>query len=168
MEQHDPSDDDIAESIEGQAEETRRRARVFRRPVELITDAELSPHQRRLKRERIYVILQIIRVPLLLLAMLVWALWGLWWLAAIIFVVSIPLPGVAVVLANEKGTKRDHRQQSTYKPAAARMHHNQLRQAQALEPPPPKEVGQGPEVIDADPDPATPDHPTDPRKDDTP
>ncbi len=166
MEQHDPTDDDVVESIEGQAEETRRRARVFRRPVELITDAELSPHQRRVKRERLYLILQIIRVPLLLLAMMVWALWGLWWLAAIIFLVSIPLPGVAVVLANEKGAKRDHRQQSTYKPATARMQQDQLRQAQAVEAPPPKEVEQGPEIIEADPDSPTPDDPTDPRKDD--
>ena len=157
MEQHEPSDEPIAQSIDGEAEESRRRRR-FRRPVELITDAELAPHQRRLKRERLYLILQVIRVPLLLLAMAVWALWGMWWLAAIIFLVSIPLPGVAVVLANEKAGKRDERQRSVYKPAAGRAHTYQLHQNRnrELEPPPPPELEPGPAIIDADPDPDVP------------
>ena len=75
-----------------------------RNEVLLITDKKRTHSQDIRHRRRIYNIIQISRVPLLAFAGLCWMMWGLWWVAAIIFVISIPLPWIAVVIANaQKG-----------------------------------------------------------------
>ena len=108
-----------------------------RNEVLLITDKKRTQSQDIRHRRRIYNIIQISRVPLLAFAGLCWMMWGLWWLAAIIFVISIPLPWIAVVIANARGEPRDPRERAVYKPALIREMNEQLRleaeRARALE-----------------------------------
>ena len=113
--------------------------RVLRRGVRgrssraLITDAAFTPEQNRQSRERQYAILQGLRLPFILLALVaVWA--NLWVLAGILFVVSVPLPWIAVVRGNARGEVRDARQKNVYKPAAARQQMLSQQQHSAIQP----------------------------------
>lgn len=117
---------DDARLVDITASEARRRR--FARKSELITDAKRSSYQDRLHRERVYGILQLVRLPLIVLAVALYWVWGWWILALIVAVISIPLPGIAVVIANGKGEPRDKRAQNVYKPAAYReaVSHAQL------------------------------------------
>ena len=47
--------------------------------------------------------------------------WENWWLALIFFCISIPLPWISVVIANDSNEVRDKRTANVYKPAAARQ-----------------------------------------------
>lgn len=102
--------------------------KIFRRnEILLITDKKRTHSQDIRHRRRIYNIIQFSRVPLLAFAGLCWMMWGLWWLAAIIFIISIPLPWIAVVIANARGEPRDPRERAVYKPALIREMNEQLR-----------------------------------------
>lgn len=46
-----------------------------------------------------------------------------WILATILFVISVPLPGIAVVIANGRGEAKDERTKQVYKPQIARAKH---------------------------------------------
>ncbi|WPF65237.1 DUF3099 domain-containing protein [Corynebacterium sp. 22KM0430] len=99
-----------------------------RRRVALITDAHRTPEQDLRHRERLYGIMQGVRLPLIFLALLALVTWENWWVAGVLFCVSVPMPWLAVVIANGRGEPRDPRAQQVYKPALARQ-----QQAAALE-----------------------------------
>lgn len=117
LSQDDQTVDAQAEDVvDSSVPHSRRRRRMARA---LITDAVTSPEQNRQSREKQYAILQGLRLPFILAA--IWASWMSWWvLAAILFVVSVPLPWIAVVLGNAQGEKRDARSKNVYKPAVVR------------------------------------------------
>lgn len=132
---------------------TERASRRFRRGRKnraLITDASYTPEQNRQSREKQYAVLQGLRLPFIVAA--VAAAWAHWWvLAGILFVVSVPLPWIAVVRGNAQGEVRDTRQKNVYKPAVARQEQQMLAQQQrtALDS---AEAGRGssPAIIDHD------------------
>ncbi|MBC3185412.1 DUF3099 domain-containing protein [Corynebacterium sp. zg-331] len=99
-----------------------------RRRVALITDAHRTPEQNLRHRERLYGIMQGVRLPLIALALLALVAWNNWVIAGVLFCVSIPMPWIAVVIANGRGEPRDPRVRRVYKPALARQ-----QQATALE-----------------------------------
>ena len=73
--------------------------------------------------------MQGLRLPFIVAA--VAAAWANWWvLAGILFVVSVPLPWIAVVRGNAQGEVRDTRQKNVYKPAVARQEQQMLAQQQ--------------------------------------
>lgn len=94
--------------------------RLRNRKVALITTASYSPAANRRKRERHYMWIQGMRIPFLLLSGLTYLFWENMWLSAILFVISVPLPWIAVVIANGIGEPRDPRAPAVYKPALAR------------------------------------------------
>lgn len=99
----------------------RRRPRLTRRNAELITSAQRSPAENRRSRETKYLILQGMRIPFVLLAIAAALWWQNWFLAIVFFAISIPLPWISVVIANNSNEVRDKRTQNVYKPAAARQ-----------------------------------------------
>lgn len=86
----------------------------------LITDARVGPGQDRNRRERQYATLMALRIPSLVAAVFTWYVFHsvLW--TAVVVGVTLPLPWIAVVLANGRGPKKDARERNTYKPAVAR------------------------------------------------
>ncbi|WP_096456589.1 DUF3099 domain-containing protein [Corynebacterium suranareeae] len=99
----------------------RRLTKLFHRnDVLLITDKKRTPMQDMRHRRRIYNVIQALRIPLLILAGVSWIVWHAWLLALIIFVISVPLPWVAVVIANGHGSPRDPREKNVYKPGLIR------------------------------------------------
>ncbi|MHA2789140.1 DUF3099 domain-containing protein [Corynebacterium sp. S7] len=111
------------------------RSKYFRfktSPAQLITDAIRTPEQNRHSREVRYLILQLSRIPFILIAMVL-AFTSNWGLAAIFFLISIPLPWISVVIANGKGEVRDKRTRNVYKPAAARYAEMESQRRAALE-----------------------------------
>lgn len=116
-----PRTDDDRDTVDVDVDAVPHRRRIGRRrPKALITDARRSPEQNIRSRERTYMILQMLRLPFILLS--IFSAWYLsnWWLASILFVVSVPLPWIAVMIGNGQGEKRDARSRNVYKPAAAR------------------------------------------------
>lgn len=108
---------------EKQAGSTARRFSVRgrrRSDVELITDARQSPLENWRHRKRVYAILQGLRIPFLLASGVAYVWLHNWILAAILFVVSVPLPWIAVVIANGVGEPHDPRRKQVYKPQVAR------------------------------------------------
>ncbi|WKD59143.1 DUF3099 domain-containing protein [Corynebacterium caspium] len=87
------------------------------RQAELITSKQRSASQNRQHRERMYALLQGVRIPLIALGFVAFAVWHAWWLTLILIIISIPLPWVAVVIANGRGEPRDKRTPQVYKPA---------------------------------------------------
>ena len=96
-----------------------------RRNVELITDARRSPMEDWQRRRRIYAVLQGSRIPFLLAAIGVYTLWHNLWIFGILVAISVPLPWIAVVIANAVGEPQDGRQQRVYKPGVAREQQKQ-------------------------------------------
>ncbi len=96
--------------------------------VALITDAHASRHDNYEYRKRTYSLLQWSRIPLLLAcgATIMWSDW--YWLATILLVVSVPMPWIAVVIANGHGEKADKRAPRVYKPALVRQQNYQWAQ----------------------------------------
>ncbi|MCS4491004.1 DUF3099 domain-containing protein [Corynebacterium sp. ES2794-CONJ1] len=92
-----------------------------RKKAALITSARQSPAENRKQRERQYAIIQAIRLPFLALAAFSYLYLELVWFSAVLFVISVPLPWIAVVIANGVGQPRDPRERSVYKPALARQ-----------------------------------------------
>lgn len=93
--------------------------RRAREDVELITDARTSPMIGWHHRRRVYLLLQLLRLPLFIASGVVW--WTthshLW--AVLIVLISLPLPWIAVMLANEPGDP-DKDSRKVYKPAVVR------------------------------------------------
>lgn len=111
----------------------KRRRFAFRRPKPaLITDATRSPLEDWAHRKRVYAWIQFSRVPFLLAAGASYMWLHNWILATIFFVISVPLPGIAVVIANGRGEAKDERTKQVYKPQVARARQQQVEQALAL------------------------------------
>ncbi|WP_245670209.1 DUF3099 domain-containing protein [Corynebacterium crudilactis] len=85
-----------------------------------MTDKKRTPMQDMRRRRRIYNVIQAARIPLLILAGVSWIMWHAWFLAVVLFIISVPLPWVAVVIANGQGDPRDPREKNVYKPALVR------------------------------------------------
>lgn len=86
----------------------------------LVTSARVTAAQNRAKRQRQYMWIQGVRIPFLTLSAVAY----LWWhnipLAVLLFLISVPLPWIAVVVANGVGEPRDRRAPQIYKPALIR------------------------------------------------
>ena len=94
---------------------------LFRsKKVELITQVERSPYQNWLHRKRVYNILQGSRVPFLGASAVAYLHFHQIVLSAILFLICVPLPWIAVVIANGHGEPKDARTRNVYKPQAAR------------------------------------------------
>ncbi|MDH2455095.1 DUF3099 domain-containing protein [Corynebacterium bovis] len=88
--------------------------------VSLITDARRSPLENWHHRRRVYAALQLARLPIFAVAGVVLWLTHNVAATAAIGAVSLPLPWIAVLLANEKGEGGDPRERRVYKPGLAR------------------------------------------------
>ena len=99
--------------------ESRGTRRGTRQAPVLITDAKRTPSADRRIRAKRYAWLQGIRIPLLVLAICCYFFWDQELVAAGLILVSVPLPWLAVVVANARGEPRDPRRRQVYKPGAA-------------------------------------------------
>lgn len=72
----------------------------------LITAAAPSHDDQHAARKRKYVIMMSLRLPCLLLAL---AFYNVWWLALAFLVLSIPLPWIAVLIANDRPPRKSER-----------------------------------------------------------
>ena len=108
---------------------TNRRGRRGPEAV-LITDARQSRIRNYNYRRHTYAVLQWSRIPLLLLAAAAFLWWDLAWLAAILTVLSVPMPWIAVVIANGVGEPADKRSPRVYKPGVVREQNRRGEEAQ--------------------------------------
>ncbi|MEU4802406.1 DUF3099 domain-containing protein [Actinosynnema sp. NPDC023587] len=69
----------------------------------LITDAALSYEEQHAARKRKYAIMMGARIPCLLLAMV---FYQTWWLALAFIALSVPLPWMAVLVANDRPPRK--------------------------------------------------------------
>ncbi len=69
----------------------------------LITGAEPSLDDQLAARKRKYVIMMVCRIPCLVLAGLTY---HTWWLAMTFLVISVPLPWIAVLIANDRPPRK--------------------------------------------------------------
>lgn len=86
----------------------------------LITEAEPSYDDQQAARRRKYAIMMSMRIPCLILAV---ACSPIWWLSLIILAVSIPLPWMAVLIANDRAPIKQeqvHRYQRSHRALEAR------------------------------------------------
>ncbi len=72
----------------------------------LITTAAPSYEEQHRRRVRKYLTLMSFRVPALILAAIAYGLWGNGLISLAIIVVSIPLPWIAVLIANDRPPRR--------------------------------------------------------------
>lgn len=72
----------------------------------LITEAAPSYQEQFDARRRRYAIMMAMRVPLLVAAVFAYRIW---WLALILILLSIPLPWMAVLIANDRPARRRER-----------------------------------------------------------
>lgn len=72
----------------------------------LITEAEPSYDDQQAARRRKYAVMMAMRIPCLVLAVWVYQYTSIWWLALLILAVSIPLPWMAVLVANDRPPKK--------------------------------------------------------------
>lgn len=96
----------------------------------VITSAKRSRLADWRHRRHLYAALQLARLPLFAAAVAVYGLLHSPVLAALIAVVSLPLPWVAVLLANDAGDGQPKGQPKVYKPALVRE--QRAREMQAL------------------------------------
>ncbi len=94
--------------------------------MSVITDARRSPLDDWRHRRHLYAALQLARIPLLGAAVAAYAWLHSPALAAVFAVISLPLPWVAVLLANEKTDDREKGQPKVYKPALARQYRDSI------------------------------------------
>ena len=155
-------DQDTVDAVEDPGEDSRRRL-LRRRRAELITTARRSPAENLRHRERVYTWLQLSRLPALLISAGSYLWLGDWIISGILFIISIPLPWIAVVIANGKGEVRDKRTRNVYRPQAAREYYAAVeasRQAQLENPQhrplSPGDAGEAaePDIIDHEEDPS--------------
>lgn len=97
--------------------------------VSLITTAKKPRLDDWRHRKRVYAALQLARIPLLVLAVVAYAWLHSPLLAAFFAVASLPLPWVAVLLANEKAPDTEKGQPKVYKPALVRQQRQATRTA---------------------------------------
>ncbi|ONI87110.1 hypothetical protein ALI22I_21825 [Saccharothrix sp. ALI-22-I] len=69
----------------------------------LITEAEPSFEEQHAARKRKYAIMMGARIPCLILAMV---FYQTWWLALAFIVLSVPLPWMAVLIANDRPPRK--------------------------------------------------------------
>ncbi|WP_409187055.1 DUF3099 domain-containing protein [Amycolatopsis sp. VS8301801F10] len=72
----------------------------------LITEAEPSLDDQLAARKRKYVIMMVCRIPCLVLAGLTY---HTWWLAILFLVISVPLPWIAVLIANDRPPRKSEK-----------------------------------------------------------
>lgn len=72
----------------------------------LITAAEVSYDDQHAARKRKYMIMMAMRVPFLVLALV---FYQTWWLALALVILSIPLPWIAVLIANDRPPRKSER-----------------------------------------------------------
>ena len=108
---------------------TNRRGRRGSDPV-LITDARQSRIRNYNYRRHTYAVLQWSRIPMLLLAAAAFLWWDLAWLATILTILSVPMPWIAVVIANGVGEPADKRAPRVYKPGVVREQNRRWEEAQ--------------------------------------
>jgi Protein of unknown function (DUF3099) len=75
------------------------------RPV-LITRAAIPYEEEHRQRVRKYLTIMAFRIPALLLAALAYSIWHNGWISLLIVAVSIPLPWMAVLIANDRPPRR--------------------------------------------------------------
>lgn len=68
----------------------------------LITEAQASFDEQHRARVKKYSILMAFRIPALIGAAIVFSATGLWWISLLIVAASIPLPWMAVLIANDR------------------------------------------------------------------
>ncbi|MET9486761.1 DUF3099 domain-containing protein [Nocardia sp. NPDC006630] len=68
----------------------------------LITEAAVSLEQQHHNRVRRYTIIMAFRIPCLVLSAVAYSIWGNWVISMLIIGVSIPLPWIAVLGANDR------------------------------------------------------------------
>ncbi|MGW0042703.1 DUF3099 domain-containing protein [Rhodococcus sp. NPDC003348] len=89
-----------------------------RNPI-LITDAAQSFDEQQRARIRKYTIMMGIRIPALVLAAIAYSAWGNGWISLLIIGASIPLPWIAVLVANDRPPRRaDEPRRFDHKPVA--------------------------------------------------
>lgn len=69
----------------------------------LITEAEPSYDDQQASRRRKYALMMSMRIPCLVIACLCYQIW---WLAVLIIALSIPLPWIAVLIANDRPPRK--------------------------------------------------------------
>jgi len=79
----------------------------------LITQAAPSYQEQHAARRRKYTIMMAMRIPLLIAAVFSYQIW---WLALILIVVSVPLPWMAVLIANDRPARKAEKV-SRYRPS---------------------------------------------------
>ncbi|WP_340688462.1 DUF3099 domain-containing protein [Amycolatopsis coloradensis] len=72
----------------------------------LITEAAPSYEDQLAKRKRKYIIMMSFRIPCLILAGI---FYQTWWLALALIAISIPLPWVAVLIANDRPPRKSEK-----------------------------------------------------------
>ena len=75
------------------------------RPV-LITQAALPYEEEHRQRVRKYLTIMSFRIPALILAAVAYSVWENGWVSLLIIAASIPLPWVAVLIANDRPPRR--------------------------------------------------------------
>lgn len=75
-------------------------------PPVLITEAAVSYEEQHRARRRKYAIMMSMRIPLLIAAA---ACYQVWWLSLTLILVSIPLPWMAVLIANDRPARKRER-----------------------------------------------------------
>ncbi|WP_235946951.1 DUF3099 domain-containing protein [Nocardia terrae] len=68
----------------------------------LITEASTSLEDQHRARVRRYIAIMSFRIPCLIGAAVAYSIWHSWWLSLLIIGVSIPLPWIAVLIANDR------------------------------------------------------------------
>lgn len=117
----------------------------------LITNVGKSAGQYYRYRRRTYQILQWSRIPLLFLAYLFIVVWENFVLGAIVTIVSVPLPWIAVVIANAHGQRHDKRQPKVYKPGVERERRRREEELRKqLESGEPQAIERHPVIIDSE------------------
>ena len=100
-------------------------------PVSLITDAKRSRLEGWHHRRRMYATLQLLRLPVLAAAGVSMWLTHNVALSVVIAVISLPLPWIAVLLANESG-EVDKQERKIYKPAVVRANRQALQEGWSI------------------------------------
>ncbi|WP_082393157.1 DUF3099 domain-containing protein [Nocardia arizonensis] len=72
----------------------------------LITEAALSLEEQHRSRVRRYTVIMALRIPCLVLAAMAYSIWGSALISLLIIGVSIPLPWIAVLIANDRPPRR--------------------------------------------------------------
>ena len=128
------SQEDQEVSHHGTSGKPQRRSRRSRRSggeTVLITSAKRSPLADWRHRRHLYAALQLARIPLFIAAVAVYGWLHNPALAGFIAVISLPLPWIAVLLANDAGDGQPKGTPKVYKPALVREQRARERQALA-------------------------------------